>query len=82
MASSDVKLACCRLCHKPIASDLGSCIHCGVSNPVDKDKVSWLQKALIVLLIVGAILAALRYDPGRSATSDCYSQETGRSRDC
>ncbi len=82
MASSDVKLACCRLCHKPIASDLGACIHCGVGKPVEDDKVGWFQKALIILLVVGALLATLGYERGRSAAPDCRLQETGRTRDC
>ncbi|MGI9508308.1 MAG: hypothetical protein ACR2QJ_03040 [Geminicoccaceae bacterium] len=82
MACSDVKLACCRLCKKPLASDLGECIHCGVCNPIEKEKCSWLQKLLLALLIVGAILASMRYETDRSGLPGCQPEETGRRQRC
>lgn len=82
MACSDVKLACCRLCGKAIASDLGACIHCGVCDPVRDDKCNWLQRTLVILLILGTILATLRYEAGGDAPPDCGFGETERSRDC
>lgn len=87
MACSDVKLACCRLCGKAIASDLGACIHCGVCKPIKKDTMPWWQKALLVMIVSGTILATLRYetapriDPGFIGP-DCRLDETGYSPNC
>ena len=82
MACSEVKLACCRLCGKAIASDLGACIHCGVCKPIKKDVCSWLQRALVTALIAGTILATLRYDPGSRIEPDCRIEEIGRASGC
>ena len=82
MACSDVKLACCRLCGKPIASDLGACIHCGVCKPVKEDKCSWFQRILFILLIIGTILATMRYNIGPGYEPDCGLDEIGYPRDC
>jgi len=82
MACSDVKLACCRLCGKPIASDLGECIHCGVCKPVKKEKCCWLHITLFILLIAGTILATIRYDAGRRIEPDCRLDQIGYPRGC
>lgn len=82
MACSDVELACCRLCGKAIASDLGACIHCGVCKPIKKDACSWLHKALLITLIVGTILATLRYESTRRMEPECRIEEIGGSQGC
>ncbi len=82
MACSDVKLACCRLCGKPIASDRGECIHCGVCKPVKQDKCSWLHWILLGTLIAGTILATIRYDGGRYIEPDCRLDEIGYPESC
>lgn len=74
MTCSDVKLACCRLCGKPIASDLGECIHCGVCKPVPKEECSWLHRVLFILLLLGVILAAMRYEPHGDTDWDCATE--------
>ncbi len=58
MTCSDVKLACCRLCKKPIASNLGECIHCGVCKPVKDEKIAWWHYCLVVFLLMVAVMAA------------------------
>ncbi len=82
MACSDVKLACCRLCGKPIASDRGECIHCGVCKPVKEETCNWLHRILFVLLIIGTVLATIRYDAGRRYEPDCRLDEIGYGQDC
>lgn len=82
MACSDVKLACCRLCNKPLASNLGTCIHCGVANPIEEKTCNWLHRVLFALLIIGAILATIRYNDGQQTRSDCRWEERGQRRDC
>lgn len=82
MTCSDVKLACCRLCKKPLASNLGECIHCGVCNPIEKDKCSLLHKVLLALLVVGTILAAFRYDGGVRIEPGCTQEGIDRRRGC
>lgn len=62
MGCPDVELACCKLCHKPIASNLGECIHCGVCNPVEKKRTPWWHYALVCCLIFIALYGALRHD--------------------
>ena len=64
MACSDVKLVCCKLCKKPIASNLSECIHCGVCDPVEKETCSWWHRLLFILLFLAVLIAAIRYDPG------------------
>ena len=82
MTCSDVKLACCRLCKKPLASNLGECIHCGVCKPIEKDKCSLLHKILFALLIVGTVLAVLRYDGGGRFEPGCMQQDIDRRQRC
>lgn len=82
MACSDVKLGCCRLCGKPIASDLGACIHCGVCKPVEDKKMPLWQICLIVMLVFGTILATIRYDGGRRYEPDCGFDEIGYPEGC
>lgn len=82
MACSDVKLACCRLCKKPIASDLGACIHCGVCKPVKDEKMPLWQICLIVMLVFGTILATIRYDGGGYIEPDCRLDEIGYPHGC
>jgi hypothetical protein len=82
MACSDVKLACCRLCGKPIASDLGACIHCGVCKPVEEKKTPLWQICLIILMVLGTVIVTMRYDGGRQYEPDCRIEEIGRSRGC
>lgn len=82
MACSDVKLACCKLCHKPIASNLGECIHCGVCKPVEKDKCPWWHILLVIMILVGTILATLRYDMDHPDGWDCRIERTGSAQDC
>ena len=59
MTCSDVKLACCKLCHKPIASNLGECIHCGVCDPVEKKESVWWHYVIVCLLLIGGLCAAV-----------------------
>ncbi len=82
MACSDVKLACCRLCNKPIASNLGECIHCGVCKPVPEEKMPIWQICLIVMLVIGTVLATMRYDVGRRYEPDCRLDEIGYPQNC
>ncbi len=82
MPCSDVKLACCRLCKKPLASNLGECIHCGVCKPIEKDRCCWLHRLLFVLLVLGTILATLRYEARGRAGPDCGVREIGATHDC
>lgn len=82
MACSDVKLACCRLCGKTIASDRGECIHCGVCKPVKDDKCSWLHWILLGSLIAGTVMATLRYEAVRHIVPDCPIQEIHRPGGC
>ena len=82
MACPDVKLACCRLCHKPIASDLGACIHCGVCNPVEQETCNWWHRTLFIILIIGTVLATLHFDGRDRTESDCRFEEIGRARGC
>jgi hypothetical protein len=82
MACSDVKLACCRLCKKPLASNLGECIHCGVCNPIEKETCSWWHRAIVILLVLGTILATLRYEARGQIEKDCQRDETGEARRC
>ena len=82
MACSDVKLACCRLCKKPIASDRGECIHCGVYEPAKDEKCGWLHRVLFILLIIGTILVTIRYESGRRYEPDCRLDEIGYAQGC
>ena len=82
MACSDVKLACCRLCHKPLASNLGECIHCGVCKPIEEKTCSWLHRVLFALLIIGTVLATIRYNDGQQIEPDCRWEEIGQRRNC
>lgn len=84
MTCCDVKLACCRLCKKPIASNLGECIHCGVCKPVQEDKCSWWQRTLFILLVVGTVLATLGYDyeAGSRIEPDCAFEDIGQRNGC
>lgn len=82
MPCCDVELACCRLCKKPLASNLAECIHCGVCKPIENDKCCWWQRTLFVLLIVGTILATLRYEMGPRVEPDCAFEDIGRIDGC
>jgi len=82
MACSDVKLACCRLCRKPLASDLAECIHCGVCKPIADESCSWWHRLLLALLIVAAILTMLNYGGGHRNEGDCYYRDIGQQRNC
>lgn len=82
MACSDVKLACCRLCKKPLASDLGTCIHCGVCNPIEKDTCNWLHRLLLVLLLLGTVLATMSYGRHSEIDRDCRSPADQTDRSC
>ena len=82
MACPDVKLACCRLCGKPLASDLGACIHCGVCNPIAKETCSWLHRVLLILLILGTVLATLRYETKSRINQDCSIEAIGPGQGC
>lgn len=82
MACSDVKLACCRLCKKPLASNLGECIHCGVCNPIEKDGCSWLHRLLLALVLLGTVLATMSYERHPDIDRDCRSGESPDGRPC
>lgn len=82
MTCSDVELACCRLCKKPIASDLGECIHCGVCNPVLKEECPWWHRLFFILLFLGVILAAMRYERPGDIDWECGTEEIRDGRRC
>ena len=82
MTCSDVKLACCRLCNKPLASNLGECIHCGVCKPIEEETCNWLHRILFIILIIGTILATLRYEASHRVEHDCHFEEIGRRQGC
>ena len=82
MACSDVKLACCRLCGKPIASDLGECIHCGVCKPVPKEECNWWHRVCFILMVLCVILAAMRYEPDRGGDWDCEPEQIRQGDRC
>jgi hypothetical protein len=82
MACSDVKLACCKLCKKPIASNLGECIHCGVCKPVEKEECCWWHRVLFLVLLVSAVAAAVGYERETGSDWDCTTKRTRDALDC
>lgn len=82
MACSDVKLVCCKLCHKQIASNLGECIHCGVCDPVPKPECCWWQRLLFILLLVFAIWATISDGPPTDRAGDCTTKRTRDAQNC
>lgn len=82
MTCSDVQLACCKLCKKPIASNLGECIHCGVCNPVEKKENNWCHYLLIIFLVLVTYWAAIAEEHPSDHDGDCTTKRTQDAQDC
>lgn len=82
MTCSDVELACCKLCKKPIASNLGECIHCGVCNPVEKKEPYLWHILLFIFLLFATVWATLGYERSPDHDWGCTTERTRDAQDC
>ena len=55
MAEPKVTLKNCKICKKELASDLKTCIHCGASDPIKKEKDYFTL--VVTIIVIGLIIA-------------------------